>query len=125
MNPIVLVGHSWAGVVVNEFLLLRKREGGVKVVGLVLVDANYETALEVLNPYNEDLKKIGNGVDSYKAYGLEEEHALTSEEWKKFRVDEESERFRVQAEKKGMERTRRERGLESSLMELMTNMRGF
>jgi pimeloyl-ACP methyl ester carboxylesterase len=40
-NPLILVGHSWAGVLTHEYIALN---GTDQIAGLVLLDANHETA---------------------------------------------------------------------------------
>jgi pimeloyl-ACP methyl ester carboxylesterase len=100
-NPLIIVGHSWAGVLVNEFVVLPRN--GSHIAGLVLVDANHETALQVLNPNNTNLQTISVGVEAYSAQGIKAEHKLTQEEWDAFLSDEATEKFKLQAEKEDNE----------------------
>jgi len=114
-NPLIIVGHSWAGVLINEFLVLPRN--GPHVAGLVLVDANHETALQVLNPNNANLQAISVGLEAYSAWGVKAEHKLTQEEWDAFVSDEATEKFKVQEEKEENEyapsfETLRKKGLE-------------
>ncbi|RAL58873.1 hypothetical protein DID88_009293 [Monilinia fructigena] len=81
-NPLIIVGHSWAGILVNEFIFLTG--DGPHIAGLVLVDANHETALEVLNPNDENLVAI-------------------SEEWDALMRDETTEKFNLQGKKENEE----------------------
>jgi len=96
-NPLIIVGHSWAGVLVNEFVVLPRN--GPHIAGLVLVDANHETALQVLNPNNANLEAISVGLEAYSAWGVKAEHKLTQEEWDAFVSDEATEKFMLQEEK--------------------------
>jgi pimeloyl-ACP methyl ester carboxylesterase len=96
-NPIVLVGHSWAGVLVREFIIYCANDGP-HIAGLVLVDANHETTPMVLNPNHEDLQAIAMGLDFYSAIGLEAEHKMTKNEWSAFMDDEATEKHTLQAE---------------------------
>ena len=96
-NPLIIVGHSWAGVLVNEFIALTGN--GPHIAGLVLVDANHETTLQVLDPNDANLEAISAGVEAYSAKGIEAEHKLTQEEWDAFVSDEATEKFKLQEQK--------------------------
>ncbi|KAI9688371.1 MAG: hypothetical protein M1822_001320 [Bathelium mastoideum] len=96
-NPLIIVGHSWAGVLINEFIALT--ENGPHIAGLVLVDANHETWLQVLDPNDANLQAISMGVDAYSAKGIEAEHKMTQEEWDALVSDEATEQFNLQAQK--------------------------
>lgn len=100
-NPLIIVGHSWAGVIVNEFVVLTGN--GPHIAGLVLVDANHETALQVLDPNDANLGALRPGVDAYSAFGIEAEHKLTQEEWDAYMSDEATEKHRLQEEKEDNE----------------------
>ncbi|KAL4963601.1 alpha/beta fold hydrolase [Aspergillus stella-maris] len=90
-NPIILVGHSWAGVLIHEFIALK---GINQIAGLVLVDANHETAPLVMDVNDPILwGKIADGVDVYAAWGVEENHKLTREEWDAFRAAQGTEKY--------------------------------
>ena len=78
-NPIVLVGHSWAGVLINEFISLTGN--GNHIAGVVFVDANHESMPLVLNVNDPDLQVISEGVNHYVAKGIAAEHKLTQAEW--------------------------------------------
>jgi len=94
-NPLVIVGHSWAGVLVREFLLLK---GNANVAGLVLVDANHENTPLVLDPNDANLGAVSAGVDPYAAMGLTTAHKLTPQEWDAFFRDETSKKQGLQAD---------------------------
>ncbi|TVY17232.1 hypothetical protein LARI1_G005533 [Lachnellula arida] len=100
-NPLIIVGHSWAGVLINEFVVITGN--GPHIAGLVLVDANYETALQVLNPGDANLLAISEGVDAYSAQGIKAEHKLTQEEWDAFVSDEATKKFKLQEQKEEYE----------------------
>ena len=96
-NPLIIVGHSWAGVLVNEFIALTGN--GSHIAGLVFVDANHETALQVLDPNDANLQAISVGLEQYSAKGIEAEHKLTEEEWNAFVNDEATDKYMLQAQK--------------------------
>ncbi|TVY75791.1 Uncharacterized protein LSUE1_G004949 [Lachnellula suecica] len=102
-NPLIIVGHSWAGVIVREFVALTGN--GPHIAGLVLVDANHETSLEVLNFLDENLGAVFGDMDPLAAKGIRTEHKLTAVEWDAFVRDEASEKFRLQEEKEFAEYT--------------------
>ncbi|KAI9929496.1 hypothetical protein ASPWEDRAFT_41299 [Aspergillus wentii DTO 134E9] len=91
-NPLILVGHSWAGVLTHEFIALK---GTDQVAGLVLVDANHETAPLVMNVNDPILWTVAAGVEPYSAWGVEAGHKLTQEEWDAFRAAEATEKFEL------------------------------
>jgi len=99
-NPTILVGHSWAGVLINEYIAFT---GGAGIAGLVLVDANHETVLQVLDPNDANLAAISLGIEQYSAKGIEAEHKLTKSEWDAFIHDESTEDYMLQAIKEGNE----------------------
>ncbi|KAI4613890.1 hypothetical protein J4E80_006578 [Alternaria sp. BMP 0032] len=78
-NPLILVGHSWAGVLISEFIALAGN--GYHIAGLVLVDANHETMPQVLNVNDPDLQAMSEGINPYIAKGIAAEHKLTQAEW--------------------------------------------
>ena len=90
-NPLILVGHSWAGVLINEFIALTGN--GNHIAGLILVDANHESMPRVLNVNDPDLQIISEGIDPYIAKGLAEEHKMTQAEWDALMADESTERY--------------------------------
>ncbi|ESZ91373.1 alpha/beta hydrolase [Sclerotinia borealis F-4128] len=100
-NPLIIVGHSWAGVLIHEFIALTGN--GPHISGLVFVDANHENALEVLNPNNVNLAAMSVGLDAYVAYGIEAEHKLTAEEWDAFMSDEATGKHKQQEQKEESE----------------------
>ncbi|KAF2638847.1 putative alpha/beta hydrolase [Massarina eburnea CBS 473.64] len=89
-NPLIIVGHSWAGVIIHEFIALTGTEP--HIAGLVLVDANHETAPQVLNVNDPILQVISEGLEPYSSKGIEAEHKLTQEEWDAFRSDQATEK---------------------------------
>ncbi|KAK4196680.1 alpha/beta-hydrolase [Triangularia verruculosa] len=90
-NPLILVGHSWAGVLTLEYIHLK---GVSRIAGLVLVDANHETAPLVMDVADPVLWKVAEGCEPYNAWGVEAEHKLTQEEWDVFRAVETTPRFK-------------------------------
>ncbi|KAA8642737.1 hypothetical protein EYZ11_012997 [Aspergillus tanneri] len=100
-NPLIIVGHSWAGVLINEFIALTGN--GPHIAGLVLVDANHETAPQVLNVNDPVLLAIAEGVEPYSGMGMESEHKLTQEEWDMFRNDESTEKAKLIGQKEDFE----------------------
>ncbi|KAF5856063.1 hypothetical protein ETB97_007961 [Aspergillus alliaceus] len=100
-NPLIIVGHSWAGVLIHEFIALTGN--GPHIAGLVLVDANHETAPQVLNVNDPVLQAIAEGVEPYSGKGIEAEHKLTQEEWDMFRSDESTDKFQLIAQKEAVE----------------------
>jgi pimeloyl-ACP methyl ester carboxylesterase len=99
-NPLILVGHSWAGVITHEYIALK---GTSQIAGLVLVDANHETAPLVMNVDDPILWTVAAGVESYSAWGVEAAHKLTQEEWDAFRSAEATEKFELIAGKEDQE----------------------
>lgn len=116
-NPIVLVGHSWAGVLIAEFLALTLGEDldgqgkgkgkgeweSVNIAGVVLVDANHEMTLQVLDPNDANLAALSRGVEQYTAKGIMAEHKLTDGEFNAFLADESTEEYILQAVKEEAE----------------------
>ncbi|KAM0520645.1 hypothetical protein ACHAPE_003042 [Trichoderma viride] len=100
-NPLIIVGHSWAGVLIHEFIALK---GISQIAGLVLVDANHETAPLVINVDDPILwNAIAAGVEVYTAWGTEATHKLTQEEWNAFRAAESTEKYKLIAQKEDVE----------------------
>ncbi|PLB36946.1 alpha/beta fold hydrolase [Aspergillus candidus] len=92
-NPLILVGHSWAGVLTHEYIALK---GADQLAGLVLVDANHETAPLVMDVNDPILwTVIAAGVEPYSAWGVESGHKLTQEEWDAFRAAESTDQFKL------------------------------
>lgn len=96
-NSLIIVGHSWAGVLLNEFVALTGN--GPHMAGLVLVDANHETQLQILNPGDANLLAISVGIEPYSGRGITGEHKLTEEEWDAFVSDQATEKFKLQEQK--------------------------
>ncbi|KJZ72267.1 hypothetical protein HIM_08308 [Hirsutella minnesotensis 3608] len=99
-NPLILVGHSWAGVLAHEYMALK---GTAQIAGLVLVDANHETAPLVMDVNDPILWTIAAGVEPYSAWGVEAQHKLTQEEWDAFRAAEATEKFKLIAGEEDLE----------------------
>lgn len=91
-NPLILVGHSWAGVLTHEYIALK---GTDQIAGLVLVDANHETLPLVINMNDSVISTVTAGLELYSAWGLEAQHKLTQEEWDAFRAAEATEKFKL------------------------------
>jgi len=90
-NPLILVGHSWAGVLISEFIALTGN--GNHIAGVVLVDANHESMPQVLNVNDPDLQVISEGVNPYVAKGIAAEHKLTQAEWDALMADEATDKY--------------------------------
>jgi pimeloyl-ACP methyl ester carboxylesterase len=99
-NPLILVGHSWAGVLMHEYIALK---GTDQIAGLVLVNVNHETAPLVMNVNDPILWTVAPGVDPYSAWGIEAEHKLTKEESDAFRAAEATEKYNLTAHKEDFE----------------------
>ncbi|KAL7931810.1 Alpha/beta hydrolase fold-1 [Trichoderma chlorosporum] len=100
-NPLIIVGHSWAGVIIHEFIALK---GTGQIAGLVLVDANHETAPLVIDVDDPVLwTAVAAGVEPYAAWGVEAEHKLTQEEWDAFKAAESTEKYELIAHKEDVE----------------------
>lgn len=82
-NPVIFVGHSWAGVILHEYIALK---GADQIAGLVLVDANHETAPLIMDVNDPILwNVIAANVDLYTGWGLEADHKFTADEWEAFK----------------------------------------
>ena len=97
-NPLILVVHSWGGVIAREFVA-RIGNGPPEVAGLVLVDANHERTLQVLDWTDPNLAAVFKDVDSLEGKGLRAQHKLTPEEWDAYESDEATEKHLLQEEK--------------------------
>ncbi|KAF2995446.1 hypothetical protein E8E14_004417 [Neopestalotiopsis sp. 37M] len=96
-NQVIFVGHSWAGVIIHEYLALR---GADRVAGLVLVDANHETTPLVMDVNDPILwNVIAANVDPYTGWGLETDHKFTPEEWAAFKAVKTREKHKLIVEK--------------------------
>ncbi|CZR67378.1 related to alpha/beta hydrolase [Phialocephala subalpina] len=87
-GPFVLVGHSYGGILIREFLALRPFD----IKGLVFVDAVMEHDLDYEWP-NKELASLGKGLDSYEARGLKQNSKLSPEEWEIFVAGEKTSLF--------------------------------
>ncbi|KAF9875044.1 hypothetical protein CkaCkLH20_07310 [Colletotrichum karsti] len=99
-NPLILVGHSWAGVLTHEYIALK---GTDQIAGLVLVDANHETQPLVVDVNDPTLWAVAAGVEPYSAWGVEANHKLTREEWDAFRAAETTDKFKLIEQKEEFE----------------------
>lgn len=102
-NPLIIVAHSWAGILSHEYIALK---GTGRIAGLVLVDANHETTPLVIDIADPILWTVAAGVEPYAAKGIEAEHKLTSGEWEAFRAAESTDKFRQIAERESSEHYR-------------------
>lgn len=91
--PYIVVAHSWGGILGREFLALQPKT----VAGMVLVEANQEQTLELLDWRQPALAVMQVGVDSITATGLAHTNKLTPEEWQTYRAVETSSDFQAQA----------------------------
>lgn len=99
-NPIIFVGHSWAGVIIHEYIALK---GHDQIAGLVLVDANHETAPLVMDVNDPTLWAIAANVDVYTGWGLEANHKFTQEEWDAFKAVKTTAKHKVVTHKEDVE----------------------
>lgn len=100
-NPLIIVGHSWAGVIIHELIALK---GTSQIAGLVLVDANHETAPLVMDVDDPILwNVIAAGVEPYAAWGVEADHKLMQEEWNAFTAAESTDKYKLIAHKEDVE----------------------
>jgi pimeloyl-ACP methyl ester carboxylesterase len=97
--PWVIVGHSYGGVLVREFLLMHGKE---KVVGMVIVDSAV-TRTKLPDSWPELL-----GEESYEdVVGLKKNRVLSDEEWAAVRADGEGSEEAVAEEEKEMSESTR------------------
>ncbi|THZ07851.1 alpha/beta-hydrolase [Aureobasidium pullulans] len=76
----------------------------ILIAGLVLVDANHETAPLVMNVNDPILwNKIAAGIDAYSAWGVRSEHKMTPEEWNAFEAAESTDKYKLIAHKEDVE----------------------
>ncbi|KAG4416782.1 hypothetical protein IFR04_010111 [Cadophora malorum] len=82
--PYLIVAHSWGGVLARQFIAQSALN---HISGLVLVDANHERTLQVLDwRVFMDWIKAG-GVNFGLALKTEERHQLPSKEWSAYQQD--------------------------------------
>lgn len=91
--PYIVVAHSWGGILSREFL----EPHPTLAAGLVLVEANQEHTLEILDWRQPALAVMQVGVDGINATGLAQSNKLSPEEWKSYRETESSPGFQKQA----------------------------
>ncbi|OJJ45046.1 hypothetical protein ASPZODRAFT_134473 [Penicilliopsis zonata CBS 506.65] len=100
--PYILVGHSYGGVLIREFL---RQHGPQDVAGMVIVDSSRERT--PLPPGVGTL--VGDGEASYMAIvGLDASHVLTAEEYQAVKDEEERNAPTANAEDQLSEAGRRE-----------------
>ncbi|KAL3469339.1 Alpha/Beta hydrolase protein [Aspergillus californicus] len=77
-RPVLLVGHSYGGVVAREFLHLFPDEVG----GMVLCDAATERASEFFRVPDENVAAVLGGLNYARVTGLRGDTVLSAEEWR-------------------------------------------
>jgi hypothetical protein len=100
-NPLIIVDHSCAGVLLNEFIVLTG--SGPHIADLMLVDTNHQIALQLLKVNDSNLQVIAKGVEPYFGGGVEAEHKLTLEERDAFKSDEATEKNQLMSQKEDLE----------------------
>ncbi|KAH6713256.1 Alpha/Beta hydrolase protein [Leptodontidium sp. MPI-SDFR-AT-0119] len=82
--PYLIVAHSWGGVLAQEFIF---KYPDLQVAGLVLVDANNERTLEILDwrPFMNWI--ISSGIDIPAALNLTLRNQMSQDEWLQSRQD--------------------------------------
>jgi pimeloyl-ACP methyl ester carboxylesterase len=88
--PWVLLGQSYGGVLVREFLSMHGKE---KVVGMVIVDSSVERT-----KLPDDWPTLLGDASYGEVVGLEKNRVLTDEEWKQMKRDDEGNEVTVKAE---------------------------
>ncbi|KAJ5116559.1 alpha/beta-hydrolase [Penicillium angulare] len=78
--PYVLVGHSYGGVLVREFL---RQHGKEKVAGMAIVDSS-----RVRTPLPSDWPSLMGDFQYPAIVGLDENHVLSAEEYEAVKEDE-------------------------------------
>jgi pimeloyl-ACP methyl ester carboxylesterase len=91
--PYILVAHSWGGILGREFITLRPND----VAGLVLIDANQEHTLEVLDWRDPCMRAVAEKLDYFDVTGIRRNHKLTDEEWQEYQDDENGLKHKKQA----------------------------
>jgi pimeloyl-ACP methyl ester carboxylesterase len=91
--PYILVAHSWGGILAREFIALRPHD----VAGLVLIDANQEHTLEVLDWRDPSIRAVAGKLDQFEVTGVRRNHKLTETEWREYQDDESSPKHKKQA----------------------------
>ncbi|RAH69768.1 alpha/beta fold hydrolase [Aspergillus aculeatinus CBS 121060] len=88
--PYVLIGHSYGGVLVREFL---RQRGPDVVVGMVIVDSP-----RAQTPLPADWPSLMGDSDYYAVVGLDENVAVAPEEYRAIKEDEVRNRATAEAE---------------------------
>jgi pimeloyl-ACP methyl ester carboxylesterase len=91
--PYIFVAHSWGGILSREFIHLRPDD----VAGLVLIDANQERLLQVLDWRDPNLLALSKNLDRFEVTGLSRKHKLTAAEWQEYQDEERSPKHKRQA----------------------------
>jgi len=91
--PLIVVAHSWGGILSREFLALRSGD----VAGMVFVEANQEHTLDILDWRLLANSPVLTGVDRDKVHNIENLHKLNKEEWEIYQTTEASDKHQKQA----------------------------
>jgi pimeloyl-ACP methyl ester carboxylesterase len=91
--PYILVAHSWGGILAREFVALCPND----IAGLVLVDANQEHMLEVIDWRASPIRSIKGNLDYLEFSGVRQTHKLTDREWWEYQDDESSSKHQKQS----------------------------
>lgn len=91
--PYILVVHSWGGILAREFIALRPDD----IAGLVLIDANQEHTLEVLDWRDPSIRAVAGKLDYFEVTGVRRNHKLTETEWREYQDVENSPKHKKQA----------------------------
>ncbi|PVH85184.1 alpha/beta-hydrolase [Cadophora sp. DSE1049] len=84
VTPYLIVAHSWGGVLARQFIATSALN---YFSGLVLVDANHERTLQVLDwRVFMDWVKVG-GVNFALALNIEKRHQMLPVEWNEYQQD--------------------------------------
>jgi pimeloyl-ACP methyl ester carboxylesterase len=93
LPPYILIAHSWGGILAREIIALHPND----VAGLVLVDANQEHMLDVLDWRDPAIRAVAGKLDYFEVTGVRRNHKLTDREWREYQDDESSPRHKKQA----------------------------
>ncbi|KUJ07039.1 alpha/beta-hydrolase, partial [Mollisia scopiformis] len=92
--PWILVGHSYGGVLVREFLAMHGKE---KVVGLVIIDSAIERT-----KLPDSWPALLGDASYMEVVGLEKNRVLTDEEWATLKANDQGNEQSVELEEAGM-----------------------
>ncbi|RFU28024.1 hypothetical protein B7463_g8310, partial [Scytalidium lignicola] len=99
--PYILVAHSWGGILAREFLAMGDHLHDIS--GMVLVDANQERTLSVINWREPSIRSIAGKLDYLSVTGIRQDHKLTASEWREYLDEEDSTKHKQQAESESAE----------------------